>query len=199
MVETSFTDSGSSPYFPIPVLPFATLFPSTIFRLVVHSVHHFTAGRTLILPSVAYDRDPRLSPTYRSKSDIDHRSPWTLKNLFHQYRSPVLLEFRPSLRHFLIWPTYLLPYPPPSCFAFTICVPRFYPPVRIGICPILSFQASSPPPPVTIHDRHVVVLIYDRLVIMIRPNDRGAVLIPVANLVDRRAFIPSLPPYPASL
>ena len=47
------------------------------------------------------------------------------------------------------------------------------------------------------HDRNVVVFIYGRLVKMILPVNRESVLIPVANLVDRRAFIPSFPPYPA--
>lgn len=146
MVETSFTDSGSSPYFPIPVLRFATLFPSTIFRLVVHSVHHFTAGRALILPSVAYDQDPIWFPTHRSKSDIVHLSRQTPEIRFRPYRSPVLIEFCPPLQRNPILPTSRLLHPPPSYLTFTMCVPESYPPTVIGICPVSlppSVLASS--------------------------------------------------------
>jgi hypothetical protein len=146
MVETSFTDSGSPPYFPIPVLRFATLFPFTISRLLVHSINHFTAGRALILLSVAYVRDPTCFPTHRSKSDIVHLSRQMPEIRLRPYRSPVLIELSPWLRRDPILPTSSLLHLPPSYLTFTMCVPGSYPPTMFGICPVSllpSVLASS--------------------------------------------------------
>jgi hypothetical protein len=136
MIETSFAGSGSSPYFPIPVLRFATLFPLTISRLAVYSVHLSTAGRALILPSVAYDQDPTLFPTHRSKSDIVSLSRQTPDIRRRPYRSPVLIEFCPPLQRNPILPTSRLLHPPPSYLTFTMCVPGSYTPTVNGICQV---------------------------------------------------------------
>jgi hypothetical protein len=205
-------------------------------RCLGHAVRHFTAGRALILPSVAYDRDPKVTPTYNLRSNFDHRVPQTPKIPFHQYRSPVMMSSVRRSDIFRLWPTLLLPTSPPSCFVSQyVFLDLVHQPKSPFIQP-LPFPASSPPPPFPMHGRyvvvvypyhslepdlayikplsfplrtiprhlscqvdlHVVVHLHDQLVIMILPNNRESVLIPIANLVDRRAFVSSLPPYATS-